>query len=191
MSERAPALLPIFRSANQLKLLGFLMVHSGSAFSIAEISRRTRVPQQTASRELHRLGTAGLVRARASGRNNLVEADRSSPYFPELRSLLLKAVGPADALSESIGKMSGVVEAFIFGSWARRYEGELGPPPGDIDLVVVGPVDPDEIDAACRSIGGILGLEVNAVVVSEREWRSVSSGFVRQVRTQPLVRVAP
>lgn len=191
MSVRTPGLLPIFRSANQLKLLGLVMTRSGETFSIAEIARRTSVPQQTVSREVERLRRAGLVRVRTEGRSRLVEAEDRSPYFPDLRALLLKAVGPADTLSDVLTKIPGVDEAFIFGSWARRYHGELGPPPNDLDALVVGDVDIDEIDAACASVGRRLGLQVNAVQATADEWASGSSAFLRGVRKSALVRVVP
>jgi hypothetical protein len=36
----------------------------------------------------------------------------------------------------------GVKQVVIFGSWAARYAGRAGPPPHDIDVLVVGKVDP-------------------------------------------------
>lgn len=36
-----------------------------------------------------------------------------------------------------LAEVPGVDEAFIFGSWAARYHGEPGPPPGDVDIAVV------------------------------------------------------
>jgi len=192
VSESAPGLLPIFRSGNQLKLLGSLFVLAGAEFSIAELERRTGVSQQTISREVGRLGDAGLLSARRSGRMTLVQANQGSPYFPELRRLLLKAAGPSVVLAERLTEVAGVTEAHLFGSWARRYEGELGPPPADVDVLIVGDADPDRVEAVCVEVGRGLGLEVNPVVLSEAEWRDPTSGFVRQLRHGPLVElIAP
>ena len=57
-------------------------------------------------------------------------------------------------------------EAYIFGSWARRYEGELGPPPADIDVLIVGDADPED---ACKGLQDLFDVEVNSVVVSRLE----------------------
>src|SRR3990170_4112964 len=123
MSETAPGLLPVFRSRHQLRLLAHLLVHSGSALSIAELERRLGVPQQTISREVDRLTKAGLLSATSAGRMKLVEANAASPYFPELRALLLKAAGPTLVLGDRLAVVPGIREAHVFGSWARRYEG--------------------------------------------------------------------
>lgn len=171
-------------------LLGYLMIHAGSAFSIADLERRTMIPQTTLSREVDRLARSGLVVTHSVGRNKLVEANESSPYFPELRSLLMKALGPASLLGERLSKVPGVEEAFIFGSWARRYDGELGPPPTDIDVLVIGDPDPDAVEAACLGARRRLSTVINPVVLSPHEWEAGRSGFVRQLRKGPLVPLA-
>jgi len=165
-------------------------VHAGSAFSIAELERRTGIPQQTISREVDRLSKAGLLAVRSVGRTKLVEANADSRYFTELRALLLKAAGPAVVLGDRLAQVSGITKAYVFGSWARRYEGEVGPPPADVDVLIVGDADPDAVEAACVEAGAELGLEVNPVVLSEEEWRRSRSGFVRQVRKGPLVQLS-
>lgn len=165
-------------------------MHTGSEFSIAELQRRTGIPQQTISREVDRLTRAGMLAVRAVGRAKLVQANADSPYFPELRGLLLKATGPAVVLGDRLRQIPGIDEAYVFGSWGRRYEGEVGPPPADVDVLVVGDADPDAVDAACAEAGRRLGLEINPVVLSEGEWRRSRSGFVRQVREGPLVQLS-
>ncbi|MFA5787438.1 MAG: MarR family transcriptional regulator [Actinomycetota bacterium] len=180
-------MLPIFRSAHQLRLLGHLYVHAPRSLSIADLERETRISQSTLSREVERLSRSGLVKYQRTGRTKLVQANEASPYFPELRALLLKASGPASLLRDLLARVPGVEEAYIFGSWARRYEGEVGPAPADVDVLVVGEPDVDAVDSACRRAERRLNLEVNPVVLSRSEWQSKASGFVKQVRKGPLV----
>ena len=94
-------------------------------------------------------------------------------------------------LADRLRRVHGIEGAYVFGSWARRYEGEVGPPPADIDVRVAGDADPDAVEAACVEAGRRLGLEVDPVVLSEEEWRRSRSGFVRQVRRGPLVQILP
>jgi predicted nucleotidyltransferase len=121
----------------------------------------------------------------------LVSANTGSPYFADLQALLLKAAGPAVLLSEALAEVRGIGEAYVFGSWARRYRGESGPSPADVDVVVIGDSDPEAVEAVCMEVGRRLGLEVNAIVLSEGEWEARASGFLRQLREGPLVQVAP
>ena len=64
-------------------------------------------------------------------------------------------------LAGRLADLGGVEEAYLFGSWARRYEGEPGPPPGEIDVVVIGQPDVDAVYEARREASAILGQEVN------------------------------
>src|SRR5581483_10945987 len=185
-----PPLLPLFRSEHQLHLLGELFVYAAQARSVAELAAATGIPQATVSQEVARLDEAGLVRSARRGRLRLVEANDRLPYYPELRSLLLKTIGPAAVLSRELAGAGGIDRAFIFGSWAARYHGEPGPAPNDIDLMVIGEPDLDELYAACRRAEAEIHLDVNPVVRSKSEWRHRGSGFLAGVRKGPTVSVA-
>ena len=67
-----------------------------------------------------------------SRNNRQVSAEVDSAIFPELQSLLLKTVGPKPILETCLSEVAGIESAFIYGSWARRYEGEAGAPPGTL-----------------------------------------------------------
>ena len=180
-------LLPLFRSKHQLRLLGHIFLNVGSPQSIAEIARVTRIPQATISREIERLRASGLITTYSAGRNKLVQANEANPYFPELQSMLLKAVGPVPVLSVNLRKITGIERAFIFGSWARRYRGETGLAPSDVDVLVVGDPEPDLVDDACRGAERKLKTEVNPVILLPTDWESPPSGFVKQLKRGPLV----
>jgi DNA-binding transcriptional ArsR family regulator len=182
-------LLPIFRSESQLRLLGQLFLNPDKEQTITELEEATGIPQQTISREVARLVDAGLLTDRRRGRMHFVSPDRMSPYFSELGALLLKAIGPRQVLAKALATVEGIEAAYIFGSWARRYQGEPGGPPGDIDLVIVGQPDVDAVYEAARRASNELGQEVNPVILSAAEWRVGRSGFIRQLRSGPLVDV--
>lgn len=188
-TQRVPALLPIFRSPQQLKVFAHLLISAGREFTVPELVRVTRVSQPTVWREIDRLMKAALVTVESIGRSKVIKANEDSPYFPELRSLAMKLLGPAVILGERLEDLEGVEEAYIFGSWARRYEGELGPPPADIDVLIVGDADPDDAEDVCNGLQEVFDVEVNSVVVSGSDWKAARSGFLQQVKKGPLVPV--
>jgi DNA-binding transcriptional ArsR family regulator len=184
-----PPLLPLFRSEHQLRLLGELFVYTGEPRSISELAAATDIPQATVSREVARLEDAGLLRSVRRGRLRLVQADDQLPYYPELRSLLLKTIGPAAVLANELSGVPGIDEAFVYGSWAARYHGERGAAPRDVDVVVIGQPDLDALYAACRRAERTLRMDVNPIVRSAAEWRQRTPGFLTEVRKGPLVSV--
>lgn len=175
-----------------LRLLGELFfAHDDGLVSLADLARATGVSQAGVSREIDRLEAAGLVTSTRHGRNRLVAVNTDSPYFAELRALLRKVVGPPYLLATYLGLVPGVEEAYIFGSWAARFQGQEGLLPNDIDVLVIGDVDLDAVYQACRSAESVLRLDVNPVVRTREQWEHDESGFIDEVRRGPLVRVLP
>lgn len=75
-----------------------------------------------------------------------------------LRDLVMIAFGPRQVITEEFGSLDGLVDAFIFGSWAARHAGESGSPPGDIDVLLVGAPDRDLVfEAATGMVANLAG----------------------------------
>ena len=190
VSQSAPPLLPIFRSAAQLAVLTELFTGAVRELSIGELARRTGTPQATVSREVDRLVAAGLLTDRPIGRTRLVSARAASPIHDELAALLTKVAGPPAVLRELLAGVPGIREAYIYGSWARRFHGEPGDEPVDIDVLVVVESDRADVRAirtATDEATQRLGRDVTATVLTPQEWTDGGSGFLRTVRDSPLV----
>ena len=188
MRTSSPPLLPLFRSRSLAEILAYLFINvDDRGASLSAIAKELGVPVSTVQREVERLERAGILRSERWGRLRLVRPDPESPYFEDLRSLLLKAFGPKAVLKRTLATVTGVDEAFIFGSWARTYLDGSGPAPADIDVLVVGEANPDDVYAACSEAAETLGREVNPTIVSRETWRCAESGFIRTVRARPLV----
>jgi DNA-binding transcriptional ArsR family regulator len=183
-------LVAIFRSAQQLRLLGILFAPETTPLSIGELAERADVAQATASREVARLADHGIVVAETVGRTRLVRANLSLPWAPDLRSLLAKTIGVTAQLAAALAPVEGVVGVWIFGSWAERYVGHVGPPPADIDVAVIGTASLSTVRGACRPVEAKVGLEVNPVVLSPEQWEHADDGFTQTIRSGALVPVA-
>ncbi len=154
-----------------------------------ELARLTGSAVPTVHHEVERLERAGVVVSERVGNVRRVRPNRNLPYFPELRALLLKTYGPVALLKELLKDVSGVKEALIFGSWARRYMGEQGRTPGDVDLLIVGDPDLDGIYEVCRRAEEQLGNAVNPSILSPSEWNRPLNGFMKAVKEGPRVAV--
>lgn len=95
-------------------------------------------------------------------------------------------------LGELLANVPGVQQAYIYGSWGRRYQGEAGNDPADIDVLLVAD-GPDPLDTARRARSTAdaaverLGRDVTISVLTPAEWTGGDTGFVRVVRESPLV----
>lgn len=189
MRTRHPPLLPIFRSRLQGELLASVLLTPGEDSSISDLSRRIGADPATVQREADRLERAGIFSSRRVGRARLVSANPESPLYRPLSELVLLTFGPTYVLQLELCKVSGVEKAFIFGSWAERHTGVEGFPPGDIDVLVVGNPDRDELHEATLRAEERLHREVSVAVRSSKAWSSSDDSFTKQLRKSPLLPV--
>jgi predicted nucleotidyltransferase len=184
--------LPIFRTDAQARLLARIFLdRRASGLPLSALARDAGVPVATAHREVERLERAGLIQSARQGRERRVSANRASPFYADLEGLVRKAFGPVSVLRSWLEDVSGIEEAYVFGSWARRYLGEFGPAPQDIDLLVIGEVDQDRVYAACQAAESQLAADVDATILSRAEWEGAETGFITAIRAEPRVRVLP
>ena len=141
-------------------------------------------------REIERAEQAGLVVSRRLGNLRLIRANPESPYYAGLTDVLLKAFGPPVVIGGELNGVSGIDDAMIFGSWAARYHEQHGPRPvGDIDLLVLGNPDRNELYEAVARASARLGREVQ-VTIRKPGWLTTGSGtFHDTVTSRPVVTV--
>lgn len=185
----APPLLPVFRSRLQGEILALVLGDPDIEWTADELSRRTGHPRHTVANELRRLEKAGLFAGRTIGRSKLVRADAGNPYYEPLSRLALMSFGPPQVIREEFATIDNAEQLFIFGSWASRYAGERGPAPHDVDVLIIGEPDRDEVYEAARRAQERLGREVNTTVRKAGQWHGAQDGFARQLRSSPLVEI--
>lgn len=187
MRTEAPLLLPIFRSANQERLLSSVFLTEGPK-TIQDMSLDLEIPYPTVHREVGRLLEAGLLKEERVGNYRLIESNRASPYYKPLRELLEISSGPVPLLKNAFGGMRGVEKVLIFGSWAHRALGFWGAPPADIDVLVVGQPDIRKVYAACAGVSKQLGWSVNPTIMSPDEWQA-DTPFLKNLRKGGVINV--
>ncbi len=175
--------LPLFRSPEQERILAELFVFAQEPLTLSELARRTETSMGGVHKEVERLEASGLVTSTTLGRSRLVEADQSSPLYPELRGLLTKSVGPEPLLGDALSNIEGIEEAFIYGSWADPDELS----PRDIDLMVIGEPDIGKVYDAVSAVETEVGRPVNVAVRSRLEWESADGAFERAVKSRPRI----
>jgi len=189
MRSTAPALLPIFRSRLQADILAALLLDAEAELSMTDLARRFEAPLSTVHGEVSRLTEAGLLERRNIGRSALVRVNRQNRLVRPLTELLLLSWGPRQVIADEFARLSDTECVAIFGSWAARYLGQAGPPPRDLDVIVVGqPTRESVYDAADRAQQR-LGIPVNPVTRTVTAWRGASDPLVKQVQASPLVTV--
>ena len=183
-----PPLLPLLRSRLQAEVLTLVLLGSGREWSLTGLASRTGASLSSVQREITRAEQAGVVTSRRLGNSRLVMA-ADSPLTAPLTELLLRSFGPRQVLAEELKGVEGIDGAYLFGSWAARYAGEAGRPPADLDVLVIGAPDRDELDDAAQRAAGRLAREVSVTIRSPAWWRDGTDGFHADVTRRPLVSI--
>ena len=157
MGTKESGLSDALFSKTQRRVLGLLFGNSDRSFYANEIVRAARAGVGAVQRELESLAAAGLVTVSRLGNQKHYQANRSSPIFEELRSIVAKvlvAARPAAVLKQpqaqyavrvrpaklhipgkkiaALCRKYGVRKLSLFGSAAR---GEMTSK-SDVDLMV-------------------------------------------------------
>ncbi|WP_290056938.1 ArsR family transcriptional regulator [Amycolatopsis solani] len=186
--KASPSLLPLLRSRMQGELLALVLLHPEREYTITELAEACGVTPTAVLREVERLVGGGILADRRVGRSRLVKARTDTPLYRPLSEVIAVTFGPLPLLAEALAGLAGVREAYIYGSWAARYRGEAGPPPGDVDVLVVGSPDPDALFDLVEGVSRRLGREVNVHRIAAASWAADSADpFLTSVRERPLV----
>jgi DNA-binding transcriptional ArsR family regulator len=187
MRSEAPALLPVFRSQLQADILAALLLNPEREYSLTELARRFDAPLSTVHGEVKRLTDAGLLRRRNVGRSAMVQANVGNRLVAPLTELLFLSWGPLQVVADEFSELDGAERVLIFGSWAARYLQRSGPPPHDLDVLVIGrPARGDVYDAADRAQER-LGMPVNPVIRPADVWREAADPLMQQIQSGPFV----
>jgi predicted nucleotidyltransferase len=183
-----PPLLPLLLlwSRLQAEIPTLVLLRPGQEWSLTGLAARTGASVSSVQREITRAEQAGVVQSRRLGSTRLVKA-ADSPLTARLTELLLRSFGPRQVLAEELGGVAGIERAYLFGSWAARYAGEPGRAPADLDVLVIGAPDRDELDDAAQRAAGRLAQEVSVTIRSAAWWREGTDGFHTDVTRRPLV----
>jgi predicted nucleotidyltransferase len=187
MRSVAPALLPIFRSRLQADILAALLLHPDREYSLSELARRFRAPLSTVHGETSRLIDADLIVRRQAGRSVMVRVNSRNRLTGPLTELLLRSWGPLQVVAEEFANLAKADQVVIFGSWAARYHEMPGPPPNDVDVLVVGSPTRDAIYEAADRAEQRLVMPINPVIRSAAAWKGQSDPLVGQIRSGPFV----
>lgn len=153
------------------------------------LARHCGAAVPTVQHEVARLVDGQLLLDRREGNVRLVRANTTIAMAGPLTELLMLSYGPRPVLTDALADVAGIDQAYIYGSWARRYEGEAGPIPDDIDVLVIGAADLDLLHDIGRNATSTLGRDVNFRRVSASAWKSPQDPFLKTVKAGALVSV--
>jgi predicted nucleotidyltransferase len=155
-------------------VLALLYGRADESFYVRQIARHLEASVGAVQRELEKLAQIGLITRRSSGNQVFYQVNDRSPVFSDMRSLVNKTVGVFNVLRNALEPLvERIIVAFVYGSVAREEETAQS----DIDLMIVGEVELDEVLSRLSGVEGTLGRPMNPTVYSAKEFKQkIASG---------------
>jgi predicted nucleotidyltransferase len=190
MSEYGAASLLLGRSRIRQRILALLIDDPERRRHLRAIARSVGTSAGTAARELGRLENAGLVTRTREGGQVYFRAQTESPLYGPIREIVRQTIGAPDVIRRSLAGLGGVERAVIFGSYAQ---GDMRAD-SDVDLLIVGAPDRDELTDRLEAAGREIGRPVNEIVMTSSELaarRARGDRLVESIEDGPSIQVLP
>jgi predicted nucleotidyltransferase len=172
----------------QQRVLALIFGNPDRSFYTREIMKNIDSGTGAVERELTKLERSGLVSIERIGNQKHYRANRASPIFEELHSLVLKTVGLTEPLRKALQPYAEQIQvAFVFGSVAKGKDTAQS----DIDLMVIGDkLTYSDLYTAMQDAEQILKRPVKPNFLSTEDWRrkiSRKNSFIVSIKAQPKI----
>lgn len=169
-------------SATQQRVLSLLYGQPVRSFFATELINLAGAGSGAVQRELQRLTESGLVTATKVGNQKHYQANRAAPVFNELHGLVVKIIGPADALRAALAPLAPHIRAAVlYGSVAKRSDSAAS----DIDVLIVAEgLTLEDVYAAMAPAEKRLGRNVSPALYTPKEFqrrRTAGNPFLLKV----------
>ncbi len=153
------------RSRARQRLLAYYFANPTARLHLRDLAQRLAIDPANLSKELRRLETEGLFRSEVSGRQKYFQLNREYPLFAEVRSIVSKTIGAPSLIAQSLKKIEGIEEAYLYGSFASNQQDAAS----DIDVIVIGTPRSEVLAEAMGKIERQLGREVSYTILTRKE----------------------
>lgn len=178
-------LAEILSSRARAEIFRLLFRGAGEELHIREIQRRSGLNDSTIRQELRKLVRLDLIQGRRDGNRVYYGANRENSLYADIRSIVLKTIGLADALKDAL-QDDRIRTAFVFGSIAKGEE-KAG---SDVDLMVIGDLGLRHLTKLLSGVSEKIGREINPHVFAEDEFQKrieSKEHFVSNVLKSPKI----
>jgi len=157
-----------FRSKARQRVLAFYFTNPTARLHLRDLAGRLGIDPSNLSKELRSLEAEGLFRSDVSGRQKYFQLNREYALFDEVRGIVTKTIGAVPLIAQSLKKIEGLAEAYLYGSFARNQQDMAS----DIDVLVIGAPRAEILAEAVRKLERRLGREINYTILTPKEFEA-------------------
>jgi len=147
-------------------LLGFYFLHEKQSFHVNDIVRRLGADKRNLVKKLRELEDEKILISEPRGNQRCYFLNKEYPLYKEYKNIFMKTSGIEEKLRLALSKVSGVREAYIYGSYARGGMDEFS----DIDIIIIGNHDTILVQKEISKLQKGIDREINAISIGPEEF---------------------
>jgi len=161
----------LITSKTRIRILMRLFLNPNQHAYLREMAGEFKVSPSQVREELQHLSDAGLLEHEKSGRQINYRANQQHPLFPELHSMVQKALGMDRILDSIIERLGNLEQAWLLDDYAE------GKDTGLIDLLLVGAINQENLEDLVSKTERYIGRKIRTLVLMADEFDRLSPVF--------------
>lgn len=155
------------RSEVTKKLLNYYFINPQESLYVNELSRKLNLDKRNLVKKLKELEKNGILKSQIRKNLKLYSINKSYPLYKEYKNIILKTAGLEDRLRKVMKEVAGIVEAYIYGSYAKNKMNAHS----DIDLLIIGNHKIVLLQRKLNKLQKEIDREINSVNMDEYEFK--------------------
>lgn len=164
----------LITSKMRIRILMRLFLDPAQQAYLRELANEFSASPSQVREELRRLHRAGLLCQRKDGRQMYYRANTDHALFPELQSIVRKALGMDRILDSIVERLGNLDRALLLDDYAE------GKDTGIIDLVLVGAVNRENLNDIVAKTERYIGRKIRTLVLDSAEYAKLKPALEKR-----------
>lgn len=166
----------IITSKMRIRILMRLFLNPEQDAYLRGLATEFDVSTSQVSGELQQLARSGLLTHNRKGKQVNYRANVKHALFPELQSMVKKALGMDQILDSIINRLGNLEEAVLLDDYA------CGRDTGIIDLLLIGNIDMENLQDLVGKTEKYIDRKIRTLVLTRSEYRSMQKNLEKRPR---------
>ncbi len=153
----------LIASKTRIKLLTRFFFNPKIRAYLRELAKELNVSTNAVREELNQLTKTKLLNSEKNGRQVFYMANQDHPLYPELKSMVSKAMGIDQVIDSIVTRLGDLEKAYLIDDYAE------GKDTGIVDLLLVGNIDPYHLNDLSRKTERYINRKIRSLVLSRDE----------------------
>lgn len=164
----------LITSKTRIQILMRLFLNPALRAHLRELATEFSVSPSQVKNELAQLTSSGLLTGEKSGRQIDYRANTQHPLFPELHSMVKKALGMDHILESMLSRLGNLELAYLIDDYAE------GKDSGIVDLCLVGDIDMGNLQDLTKKSERYLERKIRTLVLTAEEHQGMQDALKKR-----------